>query len=133
MTTFYRVHWDDCPPLTPDNAWSALWGADRSPDGSQTECRTCDTTGTLDGETCTDCNGQGWEDCVPGYSSAATPEQLIAYFTRSGMEPTATDTVIIFDGQQVDTGFDGEPTTVPDTIIETLTWAEFTARHQEAA
>jgi len=127
MTVFYRLHWADCPPFSADNAWSALWGGTRSKDGSQTQCGACDGAGDYYGEPCTNCD-DGWVDCVPGYSCCDTPQELIDYFTERG-EPTADDTVVVFEGRQVDTGPDGEPTALPHRAIETLTWAEFTARH----
>ncbi|MFB4197747.1 hypothetical protein [Streptomyces carpaticus] len=129
MTTWWRVHWSDCPPLSEEHAWSALWGATRSEDGSQTECRDCDGSGDLAGEPCTICGGEGWEDSVPGYSCAASPEALLAYFDRPGMEPWG-ETVIAFEGRQVDTGFDGEPTAVPTRVLQTWTWEEFVAAHR---
>jgi len=59
---------------------------------------------------------------------------LLTYFTdRSRPTPAADETVVIFDGWQADSGFDDEPTAVPERIIETLTWAEFVARHEEHA
>lgn len=126
METFYRVHWSDAPEFNADNAWSALWGTTRSEDGSQTECLTCDGTGELDDERCTNCGGEGWDDCVRGYSCCWNPESLVAYFNRPGMQPNG-ENVIVFEGYQTGTGFDGEPCAVPTKIIETLTWEEFLA------
>ncbi|MFJ3839490.1 hypothetical protein ACIPY6_28840 [Streptomyces sp. NPDC090054] len=128
MSIFYRLHWSDCPPFSAENAWSASWGSTRSADGSQTECLTCDGTGELDGEPCSDrdCE-EGWTDCVAGYSCCASADELIAYLGGRG-EPGADDTVVVFEGRQVDTGFDGEPTAVPERVIETLIWPDFVAR-----
>ncbi|MFE2850539.1 hypothetical protein ACFXJO_05325 [Streptomyces lavendulae] len=128
MAVFYRLRWSDCPPFGPDNAWSALWGGTRSDDGSRTECLTCDGTGQLDGRPCPDrdCD-EGWIDCVAGYSCCASAEELIAYFNSRG-EPAADDTVVVFEGRQMGTGFDGEPTAVPERIVETLAWADFVSR-----
>lgn len=107
---FYRMHWRDCPEFCAENAWSALWGAIRSGDGSQTRCgcegvdqfdtRVCaECAGSgctvtdygearcrsCDGEgyfwiRCERCDGTGWQDCVHGYSCWPTPQQLIDYF-----------------------------------------------------
>lgn len=110
--TFYRVHWTGSPEFSTTNAWSALWGAERSEDGSQTRCRECDGTGTAFGENCGTCDGEGWEDCLPGYSCCDTAAELLAYFTRHG-EPDPTEPVVIFDGVRVGTGFDGEPLATP--------------------
>ncbi|MGW8851567.1 hypothetical protein ACWGNE_27785 [Streptomyces xiamenensis] len=131
MSVWYRVHWSDCPPLTEENAWSALWGATRSKDGSQTECRECDGSGESFGERCGSCDGQGWEDCVPGYSCAASVAELLEYFDRPGMQPHH-ETVIAFEGRRVDTGFDGEPTAVPTRIVQEWTWEQFVAEHKES-
>lgn len=128
--TFYRVHWTDCPPLTPDNAWSALWGSTRSEDGTQTECRQCDGTGEFDRESCPNCNGEGWHDCVPGYSATTTALGLVEYFDGpDGLE--GDEPVVIFEGRQVSYGIEGEPTVIPERILETLTWADFVARAAE--
>src|SRR5690606_32882271 len=98
---FYRVHWAGCPPFAPEHAWSALWGAVRSEDGTQTECGSCvngqgpsrdcvfcggDPEGCDrcdDGQvtTCTVCDGTGWEDAAEGYSCCDTPADLAEYFT----------------------------------------------------
>jgi len=129
VSVYYRLHWSDCPPFSADNAWSALWGGTRSEDGSRTECVTCDGTGQLDGDPCPerDCD-EGWIDCVAGYSCCASADELIAYFHGRG-EPDAGEAVVIFEGRQVSTGFDGEPAVVPERVLETLTWAEFTCRN----
>ena len=156
MTVFYRVHWSDAPAFNAANAYSALWGAARSKDGSQTECALCDATGKYtrgcprcddsgyddsscqrcEGsgfiDECEPCDGTGWQDCVRGYSCFADPDDLISYFTeraRSGLADG--EQVIVFEGQRIATGCDGEPTAVPTRVIEALTWEEFVARHQE--
>ncbi|MCX4553186.1 hypothetical protein OG204_35085 [Streptomyces sp. NBC_01387] len=38
---------------------------------------------------------------------------------------TADEPVVVFEGWQAGTGFDGEPTAVPEHVIETLPWTEF--------
>jgi hypothetical protein len=153
MGTYYRIHWTGSAPLTAANAWSSLTGPARKPgdpsksecqmcdngEGEWTECAECHGKGCDDcdegwTDRCTNCAGTGWEDCIRGYSCYSTPEGLIAYFAdNSRPEPADDETVVIFDGWQADTGFDDEPTAVPERIIETLTWAEFTARYEEAA
>lgn len=149
MSTFYRIHWTDLPEFAATNAWSSLTGIDRQPgDPSKSECQMCDggegewtecgrckgmgctSCGQQGGGTeCSNCDGTGWADCIRGYSCFSTPEALVAYFTdRSRPTPAADETVVVFDGWQADTGFDDEPTAVPEHIIETVTWAEFVAR-----
>ncbi|MGW5353377.1 hypothetical protein ACWERV_23060 [Streptomyces sp. NPDC004031] len=157
-TVLYRVHWEDCPPMSPEHAWSAPWGTIRSDDGSRYQCVVCDGTGegfrdcprcvcgvveaadgdvvtcplckgnvVLDG--CENCEGDGWWDCIRGYSCTASPEGLLDYFecsARSGL--AGGETVVVFEGEVVDSGIDGEPTAVPVRIIETLSWADFVAR-----
>lgn len=150
-TLYYRVQWGDCPPFGPDNAWSALWGAERSADGSQTVCGCsgterewedpcdqcaygCQACGGAGRRTyrCRSCGGTGWQDCVRGYSAEDSPEALARYFTdlaRDGVVGPA-DTVVVFTGTWTGSGFDGEPCVVPDMeYVETLTWAEFAARY----
>lgn len=124
---WYRVHWSDCPEFSADNAWSCLWGPERSDDGSQCECTGCGGDGDLFGEECPGCEGTGWMDCEPGYSAAADPADLIEYFAIRHIEPTG-ETVIVFTGRQASTCVDGYPTVVPDQVVETMTWEQFTAR-----
>lgn len=156
--TFYRFHWADCPTFSAENAWSAQWGAQRTPDGMQIVCVACDGTGegtrdcprcngphndyedrfsctrcdgTGDVNECLSCEGEGTIDCERGYSCETSPEALVRYFNdlaRSGLADDDAGKVIIFEGDHYDTGLDGEPTAVPTRILETLTWAEFTAR-----
>lgn len=155
MSTFYRVHWTECPEFTAANAWSSLTGIDRKDgdpsksecqmcdggEGDWTECKHCEALGCDEcddegGTTkCTNCDGTGWENCIRGYSCFSTAEGLLAYFTESGRDGMVGDDepVIVFDGWQADTGFDDEPTAVPEQIIETITWAQFVARYEEPA
>lgn len=153
---YYRVHWKDCPPLSPENAWSALWGTQRTPDGTQTYCVTCDGTGegartcptcrglgrdewdwdaictrcggsgVLDG--CESCDGEGVWDCLYGYSCFADPQSLVDYFAARHGTVEDDDTVVIFEGEYYGTGFDGEDLAVPTRIIEEITWSEFLTR-----
>lgn len=117
--TYYRLHWGDCPEFGAANAWSALWGAVRSEDGSRTECRACD------GEGCEDCDGEGWQDACEGYSCCGSAEELIEYMALHG--PGGEGTVIVFTGRRVGNGFDGEPLVVPAEVVETMTWAQLVA------
>lgn len=154
MSTFYRIHWTGSAPFSAANAWSSLTGIDRKPgdpsksecqmcdsgEGEWTECRHCEALGCDECNdeggttTCTNCDGTGWEDCIRGYSCYSLPESLVAYFTdRSRPTPSADENVIVFEGWQTDTGFDGEPTAVPERIIETLAWTEFLNRHADIA
>lgn len=154
---FYRLHRDDIP-FTPDRAWSGRWGAEFNEDGSRTMCFTCDGTGigVRDCPTCTsnyadpedrwacptcggdgvvdgcgDCDGEGWEDCVRGFSCEHSPEALLRYFQRRGMDGAPGARVIVFEGRQTGVGFDGEPCAVPEKILEEMTWGEFVARYGE--
>ncbi|WP_216917150.1 hypothetical protein [Nocardia noduli] len=142
--------------MTAENAWSALWGSERSTDGTRTRCP-CD--GDFDYEPCPDCQADehdwdldrtecarcedggviatcplcgttGWQDCARGYSCWPTPAQLITYISeRVGHMVDDVGTVVEFDGDIIDVGFDGEPLVVPTRIIRTSRWSEFLARH----
>lgn len=70
--------------------------------------------------------GADREDALYGYSCCYSAEDLIAYFARHG-EPLGDDTVVVFEGQRVGTGFDGEPLAVPTGAVRHTTWAEFVA------
>ncbi len=124
--TFYRVHWEGSPEFSATNAWSALWGATRSEDGSQTECRECDGTGASFGEQCGSCDGEGWEDCASGYSCTDSADELLAYFSRHG-EPADDEPVAIFEGTRVGTGVDGEPLAIPAGTVRWTTYGALRA------
>ena len=155
---YYRVHWKDCPPLSPENAWSALWGTRRTPGGAQTYCVACDGTGqgtrhcrdcdgtgwTTDGwntedrcrrcdgagviDGCESCDGEGVHDCLRGYSCFADPQSLIGYFEARPGTVEDDDTVVVFEGEYCGTGVDGEDLAVPTRIIEEVPWSVFRAR-----
>ena len=137
MTEFYRFHWDDCPAFGADNAWSTPWGGERSEDGSGIRCPVCDGEGFdfSDVRTCTTCDGTGWESADYGYSCCWTGEDLLAYFSpqahHSGPPKDDDGTVIVFRGEHVGNGCDGEPLAVPAEIIATMAWSEFAARHAD--
>lgn len=127
--TFFRFHRTDAPEFSAANAWSGLWGSEFSEDGSATRCHNCDNGQTfVFGEKCDLCEGTGWEDCAEGYSCCDTAEELIAYFAAHLGSDPGDGAVIVFEGHQVGTGFDGEPLAVPARVVETLTWAEFIAK-----
>ncbi len=117
---FYRVHWADSPTFAAENAWSALWGATRTADGTQTICVACDGTGSgsrpcptcngagfdatsydhQDCETCEgtgdvagciSCEGEGAQDCQRGYSCFTDPQSLKDYFISGGRSGVVGD------------------------------------------
>lgn len=118
--TFYRFHSHGTPEFSAINAWSAPWGETFSKDGSRYECRNCDGAG------CDECDG-GWIDADPGYSACWTGTELVDYIDQHVCGNPGPGIVIEFAGQQVGTGFDGEPLVIPDQIIRTLTWQELRA------
>ncbi|WP_406729438.1 hypothetical protein WJ438_39855 [Streptomyces sp. GD-15H] len=74
-----------------------------------------------------------WKDCLRGYYRAETdPEELITSATNGPGYPDPDDTVTVYKRRQSGDirPFEGMHIT-PEQIIETLTWAEFTARHGE--
>lgn len=145
--TFFRWHSFEAPPFTAVNAWSGLWGSEFSADGARTKCPTCDGSGDgwrecpschgdPDGcercadagviDECEDCEGEGWRDCVRGYSSCASAEDLLAYMREHAGEPKDDwGKVVIFDGDVTGTGHDDEPCVVPTQIVKQMTWSEF--------
>lgn len=125
---FYRVHDSECAPFSADNAWSSVMGLGRKPgDLSKYECE-CTVTGDGPAPDCTWCEGTGWSDCMRGYSCCGDAESLIAYFSGHAGEPLDSETVVIFEGHRCGNDPDGEALAIPERLIETLTWAEFTAR-----
>jgi hypothetical protein len=119
--TYYRLHRADAPAFTADNAWSGLWGSTFSPDGSRTECGECDGAGVDDhGQPCEAGCDNGWWDCYAGYSCCDTAEELLDYFTQHNPADD-NDPVVIFEGEQVGTGFDAEPLVIPTTTIRWTT------------
>lgn len=117
-------------------------------DGSQYQCLACDGTGTTadpepcgacdmegchrcdDGwhTTCRDCD-EGWVDCDRGYSSVRSAADLVEYFQQHAGGAPEHGTVIVFEGEHVGDGCDGEPLAVPTRVVETLTWTQFAAKH----
>src|SRR4030066_338827 len=56
-----------------EDGWFGLWGGTFSPGGSRSECPACDGSRTdAFGESCHDCDGEGWQDCQEGYSCCDT-------------------------------------------------------------
>ncbi|MEV0297030.1 hypothetical protein [Nocardia sp. NPDC050710] len=95
------------------------------PDSEVADCGTCGGTGQVVVD-CMLCEGTGWQDCVRGYSCFADPEQLVSYLReRVGPVGDSDGAVIVFDGYQVDTGFDDEPTVIPETVVARRTWTQF--------
>jgi hypothetical protein len=141
---FYRLHNTDShvpdryvsptgtvPCFCAEHAYSAVWGAEWSADGSRTKCRNCeDGISLIDGTECGGCDG-GWEDALYGYSSCDTAEELVAYMTKHGVV-NDDDLVVAFEGEQVGNGWDGEPLVVPTHVVEVITWAELRTRASAA-
>lgn len=146
--SFYRFHNTEAPAFTADNAWSGLMGSEFNADGSQTKCPVCDGTGQDDTDPvcsscggdgcdtcdhtgmnadCADCDGEGWQDCVRGFSSCRTAEDLVRYFSERAQPRDHEGVVYVFEGYQAGTGFDGEPCVVPERVIKEMTWSEFVA------
>jgi hypothetical protein len=118
--TYYRLHGSDTPEFSAQNAWSALWGEQFSADGSRYKCRTCDGTGTAYGEPCDARCDDGWLYADPGYSCCETAADLLDYFDQHGIAAD-DDPVVVFEGERVGTGFDGEPLAVPTGDIRWTT------------
>lgn len=132
MNVFYRVHWANCPEFSAANAYSTLWASERTGDGSQVVCTQCSGKGKVceyDEDDCDVCDGEGVEDCLVGYSACSTPAELIAYFATRAVVAD-DDRVIVFDGNRVGTGFDGEDLVIPTRVIKAMTWAEFMEAHR---
>ncbi len=125
--TFYRLHANpDAPAFTADNAWSGLWGGQWSADGARNECTACSDLDDSRPE-CAACDGTGWQDAQYGYSCCWTASDLITYMDKHGVVDDS-DAVVIFEGEQVGSGFDGEPLAVPTGRIEWTTWGELLQR-----
>ncbi|WP_239404530.1 hypothetical protein [Frankia sp. Cj3] len=150
---YYRLHANpDAPCFCADHAYSGPWGSEFSADGSHLACGWCQGAGIADiqdcpqcacgwaqpcgvdgceggalyGQQCRPCDGTGWVDAQRGYSACSSPEELVEYMDAHGCVDS-DDTVVIFDGRWVGTGFDGEDLVVPAGSFETITWAELTA------
>ena len=147
VETFYRWHQRHAPAFTPDNAYSADWGSEFTPDGTKYRppagvlyylCEDCqDEAGACghedDGE-CEHCECPGWTDCERGYSCTWEPGDLIDYIrTHQAGDPADTHgTVYVFEGEHTGDGTDGEPLAVPSRVVRTLTWSQMLAEQQVA-
>jgi len=120
---FYRVHSTEYP-FDAEHAWSSSPGLARSEDGSQYECE-CTITGT-GWEGCEECDGTGWASSSRGYSCCWDAEDLLRYF-EDHLAVSDSDRVILFTGEHVGTGPDGEPLVIPMQVISTMTWDQFTS------
>ena len=127
--TYYRLHREDAPTFTADNAWSAVWGETYNAAGDRYECSNCDATGIAYGEPCGDCNN-GWIDCQPGYSACHSAAELLEYFDQH-CKADDIDPVVIFDGEHVGNGCDGEPLVIPINVIRWTTIGALRATEQE--
>ena len=156
---FYRFHQNAAPCFCADHAWSAPWGSAFTPDGSQYECPSCGGTGVdysapicarCDGTgddddgypcrrcggsgedvECHDCDGEGNRDCDPGYSCCWSPVELVDYFQRhaGGAPDDSHGEVVVFEGEHVGQGDDGEPLAIPTRVVDRLPWSEFAAKY----
>lgn len=143
--TFYRWHHNAAPTFNAENAHSADWGSEFTPDGSKYRapgalyylCEDCqDDTGACGHEDEGDCENDscecpGWTDCERGYSCTWDAADLITYIREHAGEPDDSfGTVYVFEGELTGNGTDGEPLAVPTKVIETLTWSELVARDE---
>lgn len=124
--TFYRLHNNaDAPKFSADHAYSGLWGGTFNATGSHSLCRDCDGERQVDGEDCRTCDATGWEPAQYGYSACWSAADLRDYVNKHvGSVIDKEPVVVIFDGMQVGTGFDGEPLAVPTGNERWITWAE---------
>ncbi len=120
---YYRIHNNpNAPTFSADHAYSGLWGSEFSADGSQTECHDCSDSDGSRAE-CRTCDGTGWEDAPYGYSCCESATDLLAYFSPSRGGTGDSDPVVIFEGERVGTGFDGEPLAIPTGTVRWTTIA----------
>ncbi len=102
---YFRVHWDGSDEFSPDNAYSRPWGSENMEEGEEYEPQR-------------------------GYSSFDNPGKLIQYFEDRGGVPDDA-TVIVFDGEWMGQGDDGEDLTVPSQVIRAMTWKEFSGQYNQ--
>ena len=102
---YFRVHWDGSDEFSPDNAYSRPWGSENMEEGEEYEPQR-------------------------GYSSFDNPGKLIQYFEDRGGVPDDA-TVVVFDGEWMGQGDDGEDLTVPSQVIRTMTWKEFADQYNQ--
>ena len=94
-----------------------------------TTCHHCDGTG--EDTDCRDCDGTGRIDANPGYSCCWSPEDLRAYFEvhACGAPGDHHGEVIVFEGEHVGQGDDGEPLAIPTRVVDRLPWSAFEAKY----
>lgn len=97
MAIFFRVHWSDCPAFSAENAESAAWGM----------------------------HGDDESVHSRGYSCFANPGRLVQYFSARG--GAKGEQVIVFAGDYIACGDDGEDLAIPGHVITTLSWEKFAA------
>ena len=145
---YWRWHQHEAPPFSADNAWSATWGSEFTPDGDRYRppaglydlCEPCqDETGSCghddEGE-CEHCECPGWASCDRGYSCCDSAEELIAYFAARYVTAEEMDrdgVVYAFEGDVHGAGIEGEPLVEPTRVLKTLTWTELVEQAKESA
>ncbi|GAA0719758.1 hypothetical protein Drose_06055 [Dactylosporangium roseum] len=129
VETFYRLHNNTAAPaFSAEHAYSGLWGSEWSEDGTQTRCHECDGGALLGSiiDNCRTCDNTGWEDAQYGYSCCWSGADLIAYMDEHGIVAD-DDQVVVFEGQRVGTGGDGEPLAVPTGQVRWTTYGALRA------
>lgn len=115
---FWRVHWSATPPFAPENAYSAPWDTNWHP----TEKLVMEYGRYGD-----------WVAPDRGYSVAPSAKSLVDYIEfNAGGEVAEVHDILVFTGEQVGTGLDGEPLVIPDVdgVLGRLKWGEFTAARE---
>ena len=107
--TYYRLHRDDAPALTADNAWSVQIGCAVEAHPDREVCLACDAADGV----CAACEGRGWIDARRGYSVCDSAEALVAYVDRHGLPGQR---VAIIRGREVGVGYDNESLVVPARV-----------------
>jgi len=97
---YYRVHWTGSPKFCARNASNCPWGAEQERDE----------------------NGKFLPLRGAGYSCIAGPEGLVHYFESRG--GALGERVVIFMGEWIGSGPDGEPLVIPDDSVRAR-WTTF--------
>ena len=149
---FYRVHWKHNPPFSPENAQSEAWNLEYEGDTKncpackaegRVPCAKCGGDGCVwigpradqRPTTCPACKGRRTAACGEcggkgaisdrvrrGYSAFTSADELVQYMD-SMLAADASDPVVVFSGQQIGEGHDGEPLVLPD--MQVVRWTTY--------
>lgn len=127
LNLYYRFHWVGSPTFSPENARSIGWSAWQNGVPCYHTQAEWDNNSAWD---CSRCEGECWRaveeaDFARGYSCTSSAEELFSYFASRIIPDNEDGKLVVFSGEEVGSGDDGEPLVVPDMkVVKWHLWSE---------